>query len=282
MNAAPAVAGLAGACAVGATWELLATVERTRAADRVARLVAPLRRPQHTATAAEQRRLARTAVGVLLAAGWLLAGLLAGLVLAVAAPWLVGRVLRMRRGRWQARAAQESAPVARALADALGAGHSVRGAIAQVAAHGGVGSAAGDVLADAAAGLEAGDTTEHVLERMRAAVDDPAWDTLVAAILLARDTGGDLCALLRSLAGAAEAARREEADARAATAQARLTAGIVAALPLGGAVLAELASPGLLAGVLADPRSAALLALAILVQGGALLLVRRIARVAAA
>ena len=138
------------------------------------------------------------------------------------------------------------------------------------------------MLADAAAGLAAGDTTEHVLERMRATVDDPAWNTLVAAILLARDTGGDLCALLRSLAGAAEAARREEADARAATAQARLTAGIVAALPIGGAVLAELASPGLLTRVLADPRSAALLVLSVLVQGGALLLVRRIARVAAA
>lgn len=282
MTGAAVVAGVAGACAVGATWELLATVERTRASERMTRLLAPLRRPQHAATATEQRRLARTAVGVLLAAGWLLAGLLPGVLLAVAAPWLVRRLLRLRRGRWRARAAQESAAVARALADALAAGHSVRGAIAQVAAHGGVGPAAGDVLADAAAGLAAGDTTEHVLERMRATVDDPAWNTLVAAILLARDTGGDLCALLRSLAGAAEAARREEADARAATAQARLTAGIVAALPIGGAVLAELASPGLLTRVLADPRSAALLVLSVLVQGGALLLVRRIARVAAA
>ena len=74
MTGAAVVAGVAGACAVGATWELLATVERTRASERMTRLLAPLRRPQHAATATEQRRLARTAVGVLLAAGWLLAG----------------------------------------------------------------------------------------------------------------------------------------------------------------------------------------------------------------
>jgi len=275
-------AGAAGACAVGATWELLASVERTRAEAAVRRLLAPLGRPQAVASAAEERRLARTAIGALLAAGLLLFGLAGGLLLAAVGPWAVRRVLRARRARWRAAAGAGVASVARALADALAAGHSVRGALGQVALHGGVTGPAGDVLRQAQGALAAGATTEHVLERMRVTVADASWDALVAAILLARGTGGDLCGLLRSLAGAAEAARREEADARTATAQARLTAGIVAALPLGGLALAALADPGLLEDVVADPRSLALLLLAAAVQGGALLVVRRIARVATA
>src|SRR5205823_2960276 len=101
----------------------------------------------------------------------------------------------------------------------------------------------------------------------------PAWDSIVAAILLQRDAGGDLPALLRELAGALEAAARQDRDAVAATAQARFTARIVLVLPIGAALLAELGSPGFLAGLLANPISAFLtcLALALQVLGLALL-----------
>ena len=58
----------------------------------------------------------------------------------------------------------------------------------------------------------------------------PAWDTIVAAILLQRDAGGDLAGLLRSIAAGLEEAARVEADARSATAQARFTAWLVALL----------------------------------------------------
>ena len=76
---------------------------------------------------------------------------------------------------------------------------------------------------------------------------------MVAGILLQRDAGGDLPALLRDLAAALEAAARQDRDAIAATAQARFTARIVLVLPVGAALLAELAQPGLLAGLLAQP-----------------------------
>ena len=75
----------------------------------------------------------------------------------------------------------------------------------------------------------------------------PRWDTIVAAILLQRDAGGDLAGLLRAIAAALEDAARVEADARSATAQARFTAWLVALLPVGAAVLAELADPGYVA-----------------------------------
>lgn len=279
MSAAVVLAGAGGACAVAATWEILASVERTTPVAAAERLLGPFRRPGTIASADEHRRLGRTAAMVLLGAGWLFAGPLVGIGLAAGAPWLVRRALAARRSRWRAGAAAAAPTVARALADALAGGHSVRGALVQASRYGGITGPAADVLAIAVRGLAAGDRTDAVLERMRTTVRDPGWNTLVAAILLARDTGGDLAALLRSLAGAGEQARRDEADARAATAQARLTAGIVTALPLGAAVLAELADPGMFAELLTDPRSASLLALALAAQAGALVAVRRIARI---
>ena len=59
------------------------------------------------------------------------------------------------------------------------------------------------------------------------------------------------------------------------------TARIVLALPAGAAVLAELASPGFLAGLLARPASATLMALALVLQLVAVVAVRRLARTVA-
>ena len=61
--------------------------------------------------------------------------------------------------------------------------------------------------------LALGAPTETVLADLRARAADPAWDTLIAATLLQRDAGGDLAALLRSIAASREHARRIEADA---------------------------------------------------------------------
>jgi len=163
---------------------------------------------------------------------------------------------------------------ARALADALAAGHSVRGALAAVSVPG----AAGRELALAARSLALGDPTEVVLERLRARAASPAWDTMVAGILLQRDAGGDLASLLRDLAHSLDAAARAERDGEAATAQARFTARLVAGLPAGAAVLAELSAPGLIASRLADPVPATLIALALALQIAALLAVRHLTR----
>ena len=106
-----------------------------------------------------------------------------------------------------------------------------------------------------------------------------AWDTLIAAILLQRDAGGDLPALLRELAAALEAADRLERDARTATAQARFTAWLVVGLPVAAAALAELAAPGFLAALVAAPLPAALTLCALLLQAVGLAAIHRIVRV---
>jgi tight adherence protein B len=280
-TSAPLLAGLAGALAVAGAWEALAAVEQGAVARGVARLLAPVRaaaRDGRDPTPPERRRLALTGALTLLGAGWLLAGPLAAVVAAAAGPWLVGRLLAAHRARWRAELGRGAPAAARAMADALAGGHAVRGAIAAAAAAGGIPGAAGSELRDAATALELGERTEVVLERMRRRAGDPRWDTIVAAILLQRDAGGDLARLLRTIAAAQEDAARVEADARGLTAQARFTAWLVSVLPAGAAVLAELAQPGYLLSLGREPLTAALLAAAIGCQVVAGILVRRIAR----
>jgi tight adherence protein B len=265
-----------------AAWEALAAIDQRLAARAVGRWLAPLRRRGGgEASAGERRRLAAVAAGVLFAGGWLMAGPLVALSLAAAGPLAARRALSARRARRRARLAAAAPAVARALADALAGGHSVRGALAAAAGGGGIDGPAGEDLRAAAAALATGATTDDVLARLRLAAADPGWDTLVAAILLQRDAGGDLARLLRGLAERLEEARRADADARSATAQARFTAWLVAGLPAGAAALAELGSPGYVASLLREPLTAALVVASAALLVAAIVAVRRIARVVA-
>jgi tight adherence protein B len=281
MTLAVALAGLAGALAVAGAWEALAAVEQAAPARVVARWLEPLgalRREGRAPTVPERRRLALVGAGALLAGGWLVAGPVAGAACAAGGPLGVGRLVRARRERWRAELARAAPGAARALADALAGGHAVRGALA-VVADGGVPGAAGAELRAAARALALGARTEDVLERLRGRAGAPAWDTIVAAILLQRDAGGDLAGLLRSIAGGLEEAARVEADARSATAQARFTAWLVALLPVGAAALAEMADPGYVVTLLRAPLAPWLLGAAAVCQLAASALINRIARV---
>ena len=279
MTSAALLAAAAGATGVLGAWEVLATAEAVRLAARLESAVAPLARARTEGLAPsgiERRRLAALAAGSLFAAGWLLGGPLLGAAAALAAPTLVVGIVRARRARYRDELRRSAAGVARALGDALAAGHSVRGALAEVAPA--LPGAAGHELRIAARALALGEPTDEVLDRLRARAATPPWSTLVAAILLQRAAGGDRPALLRELAAALEAAARAERDARAATAQARFTAWLVIALPAGAATLAELAAPGFLRALLAGPLPAALTALALILQATGLVAIHRIVR----
>jgi tight adherence protein B len=281
MTLAVALAGLAGALAVAGAWEALAAVEQAAPARVVGRWLEPLgalRREGRPPTPPERRRLALVGAGALLAGGWLVAGPIVGAACAAGGPLGVGRLVRARRERWRAELARAAPGVARALADALAGGHAVRGALT-VVAEGGVPGAAGAELRAAARALALGARTEAVLERLRVRAGAPAWDTIVAAILLQRDAGGDLTGLLRSIAAGLEEATRLEADARSATAQARFTAWLVALLPVGAAALAELADPGYVVTLARAPLAPWLLGAAAVCELLACALISRIARV---
>jgi tight adherence protein B len=282
VSGAVLMAGAAGALGVFAAWDLIAAVEGAVVARGFAGVVVPLRRAAgegREPTASERRRLALLAAAALMGAGWLAAGPLAGIALAAGGPWAVVVVVRARRRRWREALAADAPVAARALADALAGGHSLRGALAAVAADGGVPGPAGRELRGVARALAFGEPTEATLERLRAHAGAGAWDTIVAAMLLQREAGGDLAGLLRGTAEALEEAARLERDARTATAQARFTGLLVCALPLVAAVLAELARPGYLSSLARSPLTAWLAGCAVAFQLAALLLISRLARV---
>ena len=275
------LAAVAAALAVYGAWDALAVAEGIRPGATVVRILAPLRlagRAGYVPTAPERRRLAILGAAALSVAGWLVAGPVAGIALGLAAPALTGAVLAARRRRWRRALAAAVPLVARGLADALAGGHSVRGALQEVGRPGTIPGAAGAELHAAARRLALGAQTDDVLATLRRRAADSSWDTLIAAILLQRDAGGDLAALLRSVADAGERARRVEADAHGLTAQARASARLVAGLPCAGLALTELLAPGSLTGIAADPRARLLLAAGVLLGATALLAIRRIAR----
>ena len=100
------------------------------------------------------------------------------------------------------------------------------------------------------------------------------------ALLVPVRTGGARGArLLRDCARAFEDQSQVEDEVRAATAQARFTGLLVVLLPLGGALLAELASPGWIAGLWSSFLTAWLVGIAVVLQLVAAFLIQRLGRV---
>ena len=227
--------------------------------------------------AAERRRLLLAGALLAAAAGTALVGPLGGAVLGAGGPWLVARLLRSRREHYRRAVERESAGLAVGLADALTAGHSLRGALAE-AADGLVGPA-GHELRRVIAELRAGASTDDALEALRRRVASARLDTVVAACLVQRRAGGDLSRLLRECADAFGEQARLEDEVRSATAQARFTGVVVVLLPVGGAVLAELAAPGFVAGLWGSLLTAWLVGIAVALQLVAAVAIRRLGRV---
>jgi tight adherence protein B len=226
---------------------------------------------------AERRRLLLAGALLALLAGAALLGPIAGLATAAGGPWAVARLLRVRRARYRRAVDAQVPSLALAIADALAGGHSLRGALAEAPAS--VSGAAAHELRRTVAELAAGARTEHALEAMRTRVRSARLDNVVAACLLQQRAGGDLARLLRETARSMEEQGRLEGELRAATAQSRFTGLLVTLLPLGGALLAELASPGWFAGLWSSFLTAWLVGLALFLQLCAAFAIRRLGRV---
>ncbi len=227
--------------------------------------------------AAERRRLLLALSVAAFAGGAVVVGPLPGLALSAAGPWALARLLRARRERYRRAVDAGVAQAAVAIADAIGGGRSLRAALGEAA--GRLGGAAGHELRRARAELDAGAATDDALEAMRMRVRSPRMDTLVAACVLQRRAGGDLAGLLRESARAMDDQSRLEDEVRSATAQARFTALLVVLMPVGGGLLAELASPGWFAGLWSSFLTAWLVGIALVLQLTAAVLTRRLGRV---
>ena len=278
-----AMLAFAGGCAsvfgIAAVYPEIVSAASRRAPRIMAAIAGPLRagREGRDPGAAGRRRLLIASAGAALVCGWFVGGPLIALACAAGAPIAGVRALRAARARRGKAVDAGAAAMARALADALTGGHSVRGAITEAA--GGLGGAAGAELRRVAHELAFGARTETALEAMRERVPSHGIETIVAAALLQRGAGGDLARLLRDVALALEDHARVEHDARAATAQARFTGLIVVLLPIGGGLLAELASPGYLMRLGGSFLTAWLAGLALVMQLVAAVLIRRLGKV---
>ena len=83
--------------------------------------------------AAERRRMLLAGAALAFAGGLLIFGLLPALALGAGGPWLASRLLGARRERYRRAVERDSAAIAVSVADALGAGHSLRGALGEAA-----------------------------------------------------------------------------------------------------------------------------------------------------
>jgi len=167
--------------------------------------------------------------------------------------------------------------IALMLGSAVAAGLSLRQAIVRAARE--TPDPLGVHLRAVSTELDLGARVDDALRRLHERLPDADLGLLVTAILVQRRTGGDLARALRDMSSRLEERRRLAREVRGATAQARATAWMVAALPLLGAALAESASPGLIARSLGHGVGLAILIVSVALQAAGVLIIRRIAAV---
>jgi tight adherence protein B len=179
--------------------------------------------------------------------------------------------------RYALRVAAQLPLVSQQLASGLGAGLSLRQALGRAARDAPEPAAA--ELRRVVAELELGARVEEALEALVGRLPDPDLRIMVTAILVQRRTGGNLARALAELSERLEERVRLARELRGATAQARMSAWIVAALPVVGGIMAELAAPGMIARTLGQGPGLALLAAAAALELVGVLWIRRIGRV---
>ena len=224
------------------------------------------------------RRVFAAALAVGAIAGFSAIGL-PGIPLGVMlAPLALRSGLSARRRRYAARIDGCAAELALALASALAAGRSVRGALLTA------GAATPEPLAielnRAAVDLTLGGGIGDALASLRSRTNSARIESLAGAIELHRGSGGDLVRLMRELADAFRARDRALRDAHAASAQARFTAIIVAAIPLVFAAGLELAVPGAVSGAFSLLPTAMMLGVSVLLMACGVALAQRLGRTA--
>ena len=180
-------------------------------------------------------------------------------------------LLHLRAARAE-RALERDLPDAlRRVAAELGAGRTADRALVAAATSGG---AAGEALAIAGRRAAGG---EEIATALAAALGERARFA-AAAISLQLRAGGDLPALLRSLARRLDERRGVNAEIRALTAQARLSARVVPLLPVVGLALAALLDAGAVRLLLTTVPGLAIVAVATALDLAGLLVIRAIAR----
>lgn len=179
--------------------------------------------------------------------------------------------------RYLRRVAAQLPATSGALASSVSAGLSLRQAISRAArdAPEPIRGELGRVSDELALGARLEESLDALADRL----PDPDLRIMVTAILVQRQTGGNLARALADLAERLDERVRLEREVRGATAQARMSAWLVAGLPAAGGAVIELAAPGALARALGQGIGLVILSLALALGVTGVLLIRRLARV---
>ncbi|HET6830393.1 MAG TPA: type II secretion system F family protein [Solirubrobacterales bacterium] len=272
------LAALGGAAVAIALAEWLAALPSLRRhVETASRALLLAGRENRAPTEGERRRLGFLAGVALALAAVLVSGSAPLAGVAAAGPAAAGWIVAHRRRRYRLAIEADIPIIAAAIADSVAAGGSLR--IALPAAAAGLDGPSAVEMARVSADLELGIPPHRAFAALGCRVPSERIDALVAAVLSQQRAGGDLAGLLRRHGRAATQRARAEKEARSATAQARMTGGLVVAMPLVMAMLVELVAPGFIAGMLAEPAAVVLLALAGVLQVIGFLAIRKLGEV---
>lgn len=165
--------------------------------------------------------------------------------------------------------------VSQQLSAALGAGLSLSQAIDRAAAT--TQEPIAPELARMSREIALGARVDDVLTGFAARYPSTAIRLMVSAIIVQRSAGGDLASGLMRMSAHLDERARVLREARSVTVQARMSAWLVAGLPLVGGVIVELASPGSLADLLSVGFGRVLLLATLTLEVVGVVIVRRIA-----
>lgn len=117
---------------------------------------------------------------------------------------------------------------------------------------------------------------KHAVRMMAERVDSTEARLFATALILQRETGGNLAEILDGTAAVIRDRFRILRDVRTMTAQARLSGGILMLLPLAMAVVVMVVAPEYLRGLAEDPQGRYLIPVAVTLQVVGFLIMRRI------
>ncbi|RFU19044.1 type II secretion system F family protein [Geodermatophilus marinus] len=178
------------------------------------------------------------------AVGWLLGGLLVGALLALAAPLGAQAVVRFKVGRRQARFADQLDDALQLMASSLRAGHSLLRAVDAVAdqAPAPIGEEFARIVNETRVGRDLGAALDEVAAR--ADSDDFRW--IAQAIAIHREVGGNLAEVLDTVGHTIRERNAIRRQVKALSAEGRLSAWVLMALPVGIVAFLSVSSPSYL------------------------------------
>jgi tight adherence protein B len=181
---------------------------------------------------------------VLGAAGWLLGGPLAGPLSALLAPLGARVVVRLRTGRRQARFADQLDDALQLMASSLRAGHSLLRAVDAVAdqAPAPIGEEFARIVNETRVGRDLGVALDEVAARVDS--DDFRW--IAQAIAIHREVGGNLAEVLDTVGHTIRERNAIRRQVKALSAEGRLSAWVLMALPVGIVAFLTVTNPAYL------------------------------------